>query len=193
MKKSLFFVLAAVLFLSFSSAQVYPPSQGTVVTESLMGLWNIILGILIWIGKYLLYLAALSLGLSLSQTPLIIISSMVWIVLLIAIARIMNDFTLFSKPIAWIISFALTILFGVLGVTKSIGQGLFSMLLALSLKSTIQVVTLAIFILILIYIIVIVIIGKFSSNIKRRKKEERKVKEEAGRKSLEKIGEEFGK
>jgi len=194
MKKSLFFALTAILLIITIAAaqQVYSPSQGTVVTSSLNDLWGVLLGVIVWVAKEIFFGAGYVLGMPPSNLNGIIFATIIWILLAKELAKILIDFTSFSKIVAWIIALCITILLAVFGVIKIFGVALLS-LISMFTTSTGQILALGILALILVYIILTVIMNLFSSGVKERKREERKVKEKAGRKVLEKIGEEAEK
>ena len=194
MKKGLIvFILSAIFLIALVAAQVSTStSQGAVVSSSLAGLWSLIVGIVVWIAKEIFFGAAYVLGLPTSQTNGIIFALVIWILLWIAMAKILSDFTLFSKPIAWIISLALTFLLAIVGILKIFGLALLGFISTFT-TSTGKILALGILSVLLIYIIIRLILGKFGYSFRKQKQEVRKAKEEAGRKSLEKLGETFKK
>ena len=192
MKKGLIvFILSTIFLIALVSAQVSTStSQGTVVSSSLADLWNLILGIIIWLGRYILFGAAYAFGFSASQTVAIILAIIIWAAMLWEMTKALRDFTAFSAPVAFIISAAIMMIITLLGVIRLLALALASLIATIT-SSNGKAIALGILFVILVYIIIRLIMAKLGYSFKKQKQGIRKAKEEAGRKGLEKIGEEF--
>jgi hypothetical protein len=185
MKKGIIFILTAIFLAGLVSAQM---SEGTVVSSSLADLGKLIIGIIVWIGKEILYGAAFVFGFQLSQTIGIIFAIVIWAALFTEMAKALRNFSSLSSPVAWIISFALTAILVVLGVIKAFGLAFYGLVSMFS-NSTVQILGIGVAILLLIYIVIRLIAGKISGSIRKREEGIKHIKEEAGRKVFEKVGE----
>jgi len=195
MKKRVCFagLLLSILSSNLAAAQ---ETQTVFSPITLMGfvkkLGDWVVSVIVWLWQQILPAAAFMLGLQASQTYETVFSLIVGIFFVVMFAKTLKDFTAFSSKVSWIIAIGLTIILIVTQIIRILGTALFgfvSIFIAYPLLS----ILIGTVIIVLIYMLLRMIGSEASESIKKQKQKEKRIKEAAGRKVLEKVGEEAKK